>query len=138
MRYNGSPLALVVLGLIALAGTGPAQDNKDDTVIQASDGKGTTTLPVGRTLVVKLVGQAGTGYAWKLEKLDERLLSPLGKPFVEKAARVGGQNLTVFRFKAVAAGRTTMELHYRRPFAKDAPPAKTFTNQITIVGESQR
>src|SRR6266478_5977993 len=105
-----------------------AQPAVDGAVIVASDGNGTVTLEQGKELVVKLTTQAGTGYTWRVSKNDEKILEPIGKqPTMEKAVKrklIGDPLLSVFRFRAVAAGSANLELEYVRPFEKEAKPAK--------------
>ncbi len=124
------------LGLPA-AGTSHAQGKDEKTVtLTIKDHEGKAKLAVGNNLVVRLDVQAGTGFQWVVARSDEKQLKALGKPTFEKPDKdkkvVGGKTTQVFRFEAVAKGTGELELHFKRVFEKDKPPAKTFKVQVVV------
>jgi predicted secreted protein len=74
------------------------------------------------------------GYSWQVAKQNEEQLKLQGKPTFEKPDKkvIGGKVTQVFRFKAEAAGTSSLELEYKRPFEKDKPAAKKFKLNVTV------
>ncbi|MCI0456140.1 MAG: protease inhibitor I42 family protein [Gemmataceae bacterium] len=123
--------------VLSAAGTAHAQGKDEKAVtLTIKDNEGKTRLAAGTTLVVKLDMQAGTGYGWVVARSDAKVLKSLGKPTIERPDKdkkvVGGKATQVFRFEAVAKGTGELELHYKRVFEKDKPPAKTFKVQVVV------
>ena len=84
---------------------------------------------VGDVLVVRVQGNASTGYAW--ERIDDGLgilVQERGVPVrgtaPERPERIGGATAQVWRFRALKPGETTLRLDYRQPWVKDVPPAR--------------
>ncbi len=126
----------VAVGLTAGSGVdGVAGDKKATVTVTQKDDGTKIKLSRGDTLLVKLEMQAGTGFLWEVAKVDKDKLKQEGKHEVEKPDKkvVGGKATQVYRFKAMATGASDLELHYKRPFEKDKPPAKTF--KVTVVIE---
>jgi inhibitor of cysteine peptidase len=102
--------------------------------VTAKGKEGTVKLTRGEALELKLDYTGGTGFTWEVAKIDKGKLKPQGKPTVEqpKQPRPGAKTKQVFRFTAEAAGKTDLELVYKRPFEKDKPPAKTYRLAVEI------
>jgi inhibitor of cysteine peptidase len=93
-------------------------------------------LQVGQTLKVSLSENASTGYQWSipselnsnltpvLRKREETVETPDGPP-----GRPGVRHLY---FEAVAAGVADLEIHYRRSWERDTPPARKFTLRVLV------
>ena len=82
--------------------------------------------------VVELEANPSTGYVWQISKSDPehvRLLREETLPADRK--RLGAPAKQLFYFQAMAIGRAPLKLEYRRPWEKDAEPAKTFS--VTLV-----
>ena len=125
-------LATLLAALPLFAG---AEDRPAPTVVTGKDADGKVTLKKGGTLLVKLEGQAGTGFTWVVVKNDEKVLEPAGKPTAEKidkTPKLGGKELVIHRFTAAGAGETILELHYKRPFEKGKAPARKFSITVTV------
>jgi inhibitor of cysteine peptidase len=126
----------LALGVATITGDLSLQAAGDKAVtVTDKDNDTKVKLPKGQTLLVKLPMQAGTGFLWEVAKVNKDHLKQQGKYETEKPDKkvVGGKVSQVYRFKAEAAGTSDLELHYKRPFEKDKPPAKTF--KITVVVE---
>ncbi|MFC5480582.1 protease inhibitor I42 family protein [Massilia suwonensis] len=67
-------------------------------------------LPAGDTLVVRLAGQAATGYVWVVEEAGGLVLSD--KRYVSGGDRPGAAGYHEFRFEAGEAG--THVLRFKR------------------------
>ena len=98
------------------------------------------TLQRGETLEVLLAGNPTTGFQWLVARGVNGVLGALGEPgfvvdFVdseEPLAGVGGQFL--FRFLALTAGETTLELVYRRSFdPPEVAAERAFTLDVIVV-----
>jgi inhibitor of cysteine peptidase len=102
-----------------------------------------TTAPVsvarGQTLVVALDANVTTGYRWEATPGFAPTLSLTGTPDLSVQSAVQGQvvppgapGVMTFRFLAAAAGTTTLELAYRRPFEPNVAAAKTVRYDVTV------
>ncbi|MBN1270500.1 MAG: protease inhibitor I42 family protein [Kiritimatiellae bacterium] len=88
-------------------------------------------LAVGGTLEIALPGNPTTGYSWDCTA-DETPVLLLAEPDYRPDSRaIGAGGRFIFRFRATAAGESTLRLVYRRPWEKDTPPLKTY--EVTIA-----
>ena len=125
----------VFLTLAFLGWSGPTwADEAKPVTVTDKDNDGKVSLTKGQELVVRLEIRTGTGFTWEVSPVEGKRLEQLGKPALERGSggRAGGPAFQVFRFKAVRAGTTTLELNYRRPFEKNAKPARTFKIKVTV------
>jgi inhibitor of cysteine peptidase len=92
----------------------------------------TVELHTGDKLEVSLKGNPTTGYQWEMAAVDAAILQLIGEPeFSPDSNALGAGGRVTLRLKAVAAGQTTLQLIYHRPFEKNGPPIKTF--KVTVV-----
>ncbi|NPV03451.1 MAG: protease inhibitor I42 family protein [Syntrophaceae bacterium] len=105
-----------------------------DIVVTERDSGAAITLERGQAIAVKLAGIPGTGYAWHLVHCNADVLSPAGESTEGRTDPriIGGPVTKVFRFKALAPGRTPLEFHYKRIWETDKPPLRTFTIGIEV------
>ena len=90
-------------------------------------------LHMGDKLQISLPGNPSTGFQWELQSVAASILKPIAKPeFSPSGAALGAPGKFIFNFEAVAAGSTTLQLIYHRPFASDAPPVQTFKVTVTV------
>lgn len=68
-------------------------------------------LEVGRDFSVSLPSSPGTGYSWKLEEFDGRVLRLLSDPFYEEPGTTGG-GYQVFQFRVIGPGEADISLSY--------------------------
>jgi inhibitor of cysteine peptidase len=132
-RHLALALVTACLGLPAMQAADSEQGHP--RILTEKSDRESISLERGQELRVRLSGQAGTGYSWELTKKPDKILKQLGDSTQEQAQdgpRVGGPVVTVFRFKALAVGSGDLKLQYRRPFEKEAKPAKTFQVKITV------
>lgn len=93
----------------------------------------TVKLGIGEILEVVLRGNPTTGYAWDIASLDKEILKQVGETEFKpdrKARGSGGQ--IIMRFKAQAAGKTSLKIIYHRPFEKERPPIKVFEVTVSV------
>src|SRR5262249_27911725 len=135
--------AAACLGLAALSGESAAalgdkkEEKKGKTVpvtVKDKDKEGKVKLARGDTLEVRLPSNRTTGFSWQVAKIEKDRLKSQGKPMYEapKKGLIGAGGTEVFRFTAEAAGKTELELVYKRPFEKDKPPARTYKLTVEI------
>ena len=93
----------------------------------------TVEMKVGDTLQVMLEGNPTTGYDWERASGDEAVLEQLGaSTFKADSDLMGSGGQVTLRFKAVAAGQTTLQLVYHRPWEEDVEPLETFSVQVVV------
>jgi predicted secreted protein len=113
----------VEMGAAASAGAGNA--------LKQSDSGKSLTLAVGGTFSVELRSSAGTGFVWEVTQGDPGVLSHKASQS-DVSKEPGGAVTHVFSFVAKAAGKTHVEIVYRRPWEQGKPPAKTFKVDVTV------
>jgi predicted secreted protein len=104
--------------------------------VNEADNGGQVELELGKLLVVTLESNPSTGYQWELVENNDSVLKQFGQTEYKSSdtgvsPRVGAGGWEIFRFKAVSAGQTTLELVYHRPW-EDAEPLKTFSIQVMV------
>ena len=102
------------------------------TVTTEDDGR-EVTIPVGRLVIVRLEAKPGTGYGWQLVRNGSPQLHMETPPVFEPRSKLeaGGDEDEVFQFRVQMPGTVDLEFHYRRPWDKQTPAAKTFRVRIT-------
>lgn len=104
--------------------------------VTADDNGRKVDLAVGQELVVRLASNRTTGYAWTITDSANAVLAQQGKPdyvtdaTLERKIGVGGTE--IWRLKAVKTGQQTLRFEYRRPWERDAAPAKTVSYLVTV------
>lgn len=87
--------------------------------------------------LIKIKSNPTTGYSWALLKpVDEKILKFKGLKEEDdqeiEQPLIGQPTYEIFVLEALAPGKTTVELQYRRPWEKDVPPIKTYKIHIII------
>ena len=118
---------------VAQAGSG---ETPAITLTKADNGK-TVKATVGQIIAVKLKGNVTTGYSWAVSMAGMPALQQVGKiaykTHVAPKDMVGVGGMSIATFKAVQAGKATIELQYRRPWEKDKPAAETFKATVVVT-----
>ena len=104
--------------------------------VNEADNGGQIELEQGQILIVTLESNPSTGYQLEILENNESILKQFGqvefKPSeTTEPPMVGAGGWEIFRFKAVNAGQTTLELVYHRSW-EDAEPLKNFSIQVTV------
>ncbi|HNW58094.1 MAG TPA: protease inhibitor I42 family protein [bacterium] len=87
---------------------------------------------VRQEFVVELESNPSTGFSWQVDKHDTAHVRLLREEFIPgERERLGAPGKQFFHFQAMATGRTPLIMEYRRPWERDAAPAKTFS--VTLV-----
>jgi len=104
-------------------------------ILTAADNGNSVATQIGGRLAITLDSNPSTGYSWQLRRMKRAILQPQGEPEYTPPAQplpgAGGQH--TFEFVAVAAGRSTITLVYKRSFEPNAAPAQTFTIYVTVA-----
>lgn len=107
-------------------------------VVAAKDrpeGQTNVKLKLGQTLEVRLPGQAGTGYSWRLAAVSVPGVLNLNQdqPVRESSAGAapGSPGSEWMTFQPLAPGETTLDFVYARPW-ENQPPAKRFELKVEV------
>ena len=124
---------LAALLCVALSPTGCALCGRSVVTVSEPDRGETVRMRVGDTLEVVLEENATTGYLWELMSDNEPVLKQVGEKELRSDFNLlGSAGRMTKRFRAEAAGKTVLRLVYRRPFEKDAAPARTFEATVAV------
>jgi predicted secreted protein len=97
-----------------------------DAVVHVEDDGKTFDVATGGAITFKLTSNAGTGYVWMPSGADPNVLAQQGDRTSELSSDVpGAPKADVYRFSALHAGSTPVQMDLQRPWTKTAPPAKT-------------
>ncbi len=112
-----------------------ASAGADSTVIRVGveDNGKDVDLTSGGTLLVKLKGNASTGYSWAVagDPAPLKLVKSSYRKGASSSA-VGRQGTQVFEFRASSPGLARLTLEYRRPWEYNVPPVQTFRLRIYV------
>jgi len=86
---------------------------------------------VNEEFEVSLSETRTAGYRWVLEKSGQPNLRLLEDTFAPNTSGVGGTGRHFWRFRAVSAGETELELDYCRPW-ETAEPTRTFALKVRV------
>jgi inhibitor of cysteine peptidase len=95
-------------------------------LLEEPDGGSDIFMTQGDLLQVKLPSTPSTGYSWTVAGNAPSVLRPTGDPKYDPPAKgsPGAAGTQTFEFRVVGGGGVFLDLVYRRPFEKDAPPAR--------------
>jgi predicted secreted protein len=128
-------LLIIVIAILLLSSfASAAGPETKTTVITKEDNGKEITLSEGAIVEVRLEQSAGTGYLWQIVEVDETHLSVLGSTEVplKEGHIVGGPLLKTWKFKAVKAGQTYLEILLYRPWEGPEKAADSFRVKIQI------
>lgn len=126
------PLSLVLASfLLICTACGSASDSTKE-LTDENNGE-TVQLKVNDTMEVALPSNPSTGYQWQVSSIDTAVLRADGEPeFIPDSDAVGSGGLSVFHFRALAAGTSPLQLDYLRTWEIGVPPAQTFTVNVEV------
>jgi len=124
---------LLVLGVTMVLSGCQNPFVKGPVKLTETDAGSTVEMNVGDMLEVLLEGNPTTGYDWEMASGDAAVLEQLGaSTYKADSDLMGAGGQVTLRFKAVAAGQTTLQLVYHRPWETDEPPAQTFEVSVIV------
>ena len=101
--------------------------------IDEADNQGEVVLNVGDTLLLSLESNPTTGYGWQIAQIDQSILREAGHEYeAESSDLVGSGGREIWRFDALAAGSTTLQLEYTRSWEEGVEPEKTFSIRVVV------
>jgi predicted secreted protein len=102
--------------------------------VHEQDAGRTVDLRRGDRLDILLEGNPTTGYAWEQVDGDSAVIAPAGEPIFTPASSALGSGSTVtMPYIVCAAGRTRLQLAYRRRFETGVLPLKTFAIEVVVT-----
>jgi inhibitor of cysteine peptidase len=125
----------VLAGFLTVMLMGAGAEEEAMAIFPMSE-QGDTCIHVqaGQIFSLKFVTSPGTGYGWELDNpLDEKMLTIMEiKNEVPDNGLLGASEYEIWICRALAAGRTEINLKYVRPWEKDADPVKKHVFRVQI------
>lgn len=90
------------------------------------------TLAVGQAMELSLSENPTTGFRWDLKTKAEPACELVASTFEPRGGHPGNGGIHRWQFRAVHSGSGEIELEYRRPWEKDAAPAKVYKLGIRV------
>ena len=128
----------LLLAIVLAAGcraTHPAPAGPPAPVTLTGDDAGRSIeLALGQELWVRLASNHSTGYAWSLAEVSDAVVAQQQPARYEEsdATRVGAGGTEIFHLEAVRAGEQTLRFEYRRPWERNALPARAVSYAISV------
>ena len=107
-------------------------------VVQAPADGGSVVVPQGCVLQLSLPSNPSTGYRWQVDQLPPGLAVEGESRFVPASDQptMGGGGTEVWQFAAIeplaSAPQEPLRMSYRRPWEKDAAPARTYVATVRV------
>jgi len=135
---NSSTLTrtLAVIGLLTLSaglsGCATAAPPAPRVVTEADAGP--VELARGQRLEVRLSSNAGTGYAWRLDREASPLVLSGGssQDVAASPGLPGGRLTTVYGYQAAGRGRTDLAFTFKRPWEPDKPDDRKVAFKVKV------
>ena len=93
------------------------------------------TVKSGEVITLTLESNPTTGYSWQVMDIDNVILVQDGDSEFTQASSseglVGAGGMETFRFEAIGAGETILELGYMRPW-ESVQPLETFSIRVIV------
>lgn len=130
--------ALGALIVVSLRSTDDAGHPRVPRRMSEADQGQTIELRTGEQLQIALSGNPSTGYNWEVTAFDPAILQSVGDIAFEQTPQhtrrpiVGAGGTLIATFAAVAAGTTTVELCYRRPWEPRNPADQAFAVVVVV------
>jgi inhibitor of cysteine peptidase len=140
---SGGNAIIVLMAVLAwISGCGTSRDAtvaSADVKVNLSDNGSQVALEQGQVLAVTLEANPTTGYWWEVAQVEASILEQMGAGVyhmddTEDPPPPGTGGVKIYRFKAVGAGQTTLELALRGSGEADEEPLQTFSLRV-VVGE---
>ena len=93
----------------------------------------TLDINVGDTLTIILNENPSTGYRWKLDQVNEEIISLEDSKYTpDTKSQIGGGGNRTFSFKSVSTGMTTIGLGLMREGERDRTPTEQFQVSVQV------
>jgi inhibitor of cysteine peptidase len=134
MLRTSAPPVLVLLMLAGCAG-GPQYPGTPPPLplmLQESDAGRPIEVERGRKVTIRLQSNRTSGFRWSAASTGEAL-EQYGEPFYSPESSVpGGGGAEYWSFMPQRAGKQELRFEYRRPWERDAPPARALGYTVTV------
>jgi len=90
------------------------------------------TLAMGEMAELTLAENPTTGYQWELSAKADSVCKLVKDEFEPAGGPTGSGGVHRWRFKAVKPGSGEIELQYRRPWEKNAAPARSYHARVQV------
>ena len=103
--------------------------------VRYTDPKETIKVSPGASFDIVLASNPTTGYSWGPAKVsDDKVVKFVSSKFIAKKSRLAGSGgKEVWTFSALAPGKTTILLQYKRPWEKDKVPIEEVTFTVIVA-----
>jgi inhibitor of cysteine peptidase len=118
--------------LILLAAFSVFAHAGEEITVGEKDAGSAVRIAEGDILRVILRGNPTTGYTWEVSSVDRSVLKPAGVSFRPDRKLIGSGGTVTLTFEALAAGRTDLQIVYRRVFERDIPPSRIFERTVIV------
>jgi predicted secreted protein len=130
-------VSLLIITLIALTSFNTifAGETSTDVIkVDINSNNSTVSLQPGQQLELTLDSNPSTGYSWAYAtEFDTKVITELSSTYIEPTSGlVGATGQNVWTYKALAVGKTTIQLNYLRSWEENST-IKTFTLNIEVV-----
>ena len=110
-------------------------------VVDGANNRGVVKLAPGARLVIRLPSNPTTGYRWQPAAPTEAgVLRHVGNtyaPNTSSPGAVGVGGVETWTYQAQATGRTTIRLHYVRPWETPPAPVKAYVLRVNVQGKGE-
>jgi inhibitor of cysteine peptidase len=89
-------------------------------------------LAMGEAMELSLAENPTTGYHWELNERGEPVCDLVKDDFEAPTGAPGSGGVHRWQFRAVKPGSGEIGLQYRRPWEKDAAPARTYQVSVRV------
>ncbi len=128
-------LAIIIsvwIGLTACGGAASGVEGKTVIVTPAVKGN-SASLDVGDTLEVRIPTIPTTGYEWTAQELNKAILvQERSAVYVEDSSPSSAGGIVTLTFKAVGAGKTTLNLLYVNSSSNNTPSISSNSFSVTV------
>jgi len=125
--YASADSTIQRISLVAIAGGRDKMIHVD----QSYNGH-EVTLAVGQVMELVLSENRTTGFRWDLKTKAEPVCELVKSTFDPPKGHPGNAGIHRWQFQAVHSGSANIELEYRRPWEKDAAPAKIYKLGVRV------
>ena len=81
---------------------------------------------INELITIKLKENPTTGYRWKLNEFDKKILELLDSKYNALSPGIGGGGMRSFTFNPIEKGKTKIQLTLKREWEKDIEPIDKF------------
>ena len=101
-------------------------------IIDQNQNNGTLEVNVGDTILIDLKEIPTTGYRWKLDEVDEKIITLVDSKYTLTSDGIGGAGSRMFTFKTRSPGKTKICLDLKREWEQNVSPIDQFQVSIQV------